>query len=152
MIHFFLCIWYGLTAAKIISTPFSFAKSFKRNLAFSHVTLDHTLSVRLTYNLTPSFSMIILPFSMGIILPITHTALMTWVVRLNPLDVILTAKQHVIYPRPSQRPLMSGTVGNNMTACNYTEQRDSHLSGNKCVAHRTPKQLALLAANGARCV
>lgn len=84
---------------------------------------------------------------MRIILPITHTALMTWVVRLNPLDGILTAKQRVICPRPSRQPLMSRTVRHNTTASRCTEQRDRHLSANKRVAHRTP----LIAPTGDRC-
>jgi hypothetical protein len=146
MIHFFLCIWQRLTAAKIISIPF-FAKSVKTNLA-SHVAPDHTPSVRLTYKWPPSSSMTILPFSMRIILSITHTALMTWVVRLNPLDGILTAKQRVICPRPSRLPLMSRTLRDNTTASRCSEQRDRHSSANKCVAHRTP----LIAQTGDRCL
>lgn len=85
---------------------------------------------------------------MRIILSITHTALMTWVVRLNPLDGILTAKQRVIYRRPSRRPLTSRTVRHNTTASRCTEQRDRHLSANKRVTHRTP----LIAPTGERFV
>jgi hypothetical protein len=92
--------------------------------------------------------MTILPFSMRIILSITHTALMTWVVRLNPLDGILTAKQRVICRRRSRRPLMSRPVRHNTRESRCTEQRDRHLSANIRVVHRTP----LMAPTGDRCV
>jgi hypothetical protein len=126
-VSFFLCMWQRPIAATITSILF-FANNVKMN--FASPLAARSLHVAYSW---PSFSTTNLPFALGIRLSITHTALMTWAVRLNPLHGILTAKERVIYPHHGRRPLMSQSFGDNARASHCTEQRARHLSGNKCV-------------------